>query len=75
MPAAVVTRTSTVPVPAGAVAVIDVAVSSVTVALVAPNFTLVSPERLTPSMVTVVPPAVGPLDGVTEVTAGPLVAV
>ena len=71
VPPAVVMRTSTVPVPAGAVAVICVALLTVKpVAAVAPKVTAVAPERLVPVMTTEVPPAVGPAVGETEVTVG-----
>ena len=71
MPLAVVTVTSTVPVPAGAVAVIDVAVLAVNpVAEVVPNFTPVAELKLVPVMTTVVPPAAGPLVGLMPVTVG-----
>ena len=63
--------TSTVPVPAGAVAVIWVAVFTITpVAAVVPNLTPVAPVRLVPVMVTEVPPAVGPEVGLIPVTVG-----
>ena len=62
---------STVPVPGGEVAVIEVAEMTVTlVALVAPNFTAVAPDNEVPVMVTDVPPVVGPAFGATDVTAG-----
>ena len=71
VPPTVVMRTSTVPVPAGAVAVICVALLTVKpVAAVAPKVTAVAPEKLVPVMVTVVPPLVGPLVGEMEVTVG-----
>ena len=71
MPPAVVTVTSTVPVPAGAVAMIDVAELTVkVVALAAPNFTAVAPRKLVPVIVMAVPPAIGPALGDSEVTAG-----
>ena len=71
MPPTVVTVTSTVPVPAGDVAVIEVAELTVKlVALVAPNFTAVAPVNAVPVIVTEVPPAVGPAVGEIEVTAG-----
>ncbi len=71
VPPTVVTRTSTVPVPAGAVAVICVALLTVKpVAAVAPKVTAVAPDRLVPVRVTVVPPAVGPAVGEMEVTVG-----
>ena len=71
MPNTVVTLTSTVPVPAGEVAVIDVAELTVKpVAGVAPKLTAVAPVKPVPVMVTEVPPAVGPVVGVVEVTVG-----
>jgi hypothetical protein len=71
VPPPVVTVTSTVPVPAGAVAVIEVAELTVKpVAGVAPNVTAVAPAKLVPVMVTVVPPAVGPEVGEIEVIVG-----
>ena len=72
VPPGVVTVTSTAPaLPAGDVAVIDVALLTVNeVAAVAPNFTAVAPVKLVPVMVTLVPPAVGPLVGLTPVTVG-----
>ena len=71
VPPVVVTVTSTVPVPAGEVAVIDVAEFTVKpVALVAPNLTAVAPVKLVPVIVTLVPPAVGPAVGEIEVTVG-----
>ena len=70
VPAGVVTVMSTVPVPAGAVAsrLVDVTFTGVTA--FAPNFTDVAPARLTPVIVTVVPPLVGPTFGLTPVTVG-----
>ena len=66
-----VTLTSTVPVPAGDVAVIEVAETTVTpVAGVAPNCTEVAPVKLVPVIVTVVLPAVGPAVGEIDVTVG-----
>ena len=67
----VVTLTSTVPVPAGEVAVIEVAELTVKpVAAVAPKVTAVAPVKLVPVIVTVVPPAAGPDVGEIEVTVG-----
>jgi hypothetical protein len=66
-----VTVTSTVPVPAGAVAVIDVA--ELTVAVVAetnPKSTVAPATKPLPVTTTDVPPAVGPAPGLTAVTAG-----
>lgn len=71
VPPAVVTVTSTVPVPTGEVAVIDVALTTLTpVAGVAPNVTAVALRRLVPVMVTVVPPPPGPVVGEIELTVG-----
>jgi hypothetical protein len=71
VPPELVTVTSTVPLPAGAVAVIDVALLTVNeVAAVAPNFTAVAPVNDVPVMVTDVPPAPGPLFGAIEITDG-----
>ena len=71
VPPVVVTRTSTVPVPAGAVAVIWVAELTVNVvAGVAPKVTAVAPAKFVPVMVTVVPAVMGPADGEIEVTVG-----
>ena len=74
VPPAVVTVTSTVPTPAGEVAVIWVA-SLLTVkeaAALLPKLTAVAPEKLVPAMVTLVPPDVGPVFGLTLVTVGSL---
>ena len=71
MPPVVVTRTSTVPVPAGDVAVIWVAELTVKpVAGVAPKLTAVAPVKFVPVIVTVVPPATGPDVGEIDVTVG-----
>ena len=71
VPPGVTTVTSTVPEPAGEVAVIDVAEIAITlVALAAPNLTAVAPVKLVPVMVTVVPPVAGPLVGLMLVTVG-----
>ena len=70
VPPGVVTLISTVPVPAGVVAVRLVAELYVTLAGIVPNVTvdaLVNPE---PVMVTAVPPAVDPLVGEMLVTVG-----
>jgi hypothetical protein len=62
---------STVPLPAGEVAVSPVAELTVNeLAATPPNFTLVAPAKLVPVIVTDVPPAVGPDDGLTLVIAG-----
>ena len=65
-----VTVTLTVPVPAGAVAVIDVALLTVKLAVVDPNFTTVAPVKSVPVRVTEVPPEAGPLAGDSAVTVG-----
>ena len=71
VPPTVVTLTSTVPVPAGEVAVIDVAELTVKpVAGVAPNVTAVAPLKLVPVIVTDVPPVAGPEVGDIDVTVG-----
>ncbi len=71
VPPVVVTVISTVPTPAGDVAVICVAELTVKLtAGVPPNCTAVAPVKLVPVMVTVVPPAVGPLVGEIPVTVG-----
>ncbi len=74
VPLAVAIVTATVPVPAGAVTVSEVAVGvPVTVAVVEPNLT-VSPEAVVenpvPVRVTVLPPACGPLVGLIDVSVG-----
>ena len=70
-PPAVVTTTLAGPaVPDGAVTVIDVEVSAVTVAAVPPIVTEVAPVRLVPPMTTELPPATGPALGVTEPMIG-----
>src|ERR1700694_3231353 len=69
-PDGVVTLTSTTPVPAGLVAVIVVSLVTVKLAAAAPKLTAVAPVKAEPPIVTGVPPASGPLLGVTELTAG-----
>jgi hypothetical protein len=71
VPPEFVTVTSTVPLPAGEVAVIDVALLTVNeVAGVPPNRTAFAPVKLLPAMIMGVPPAAGPLFGEIEVTDG-----
>jgi hypothetical protein len=71
VPLGVVTVTSTVPDPAGAVAVIWASLLTVkVVAAVEPNVTPVAPVKLAPVIVTDVPPEAGPEDGLTLVTVG-----
>jgi hypothetical protein len=71
VPPVVVMVTSTVPVPAGERAVIEVAETTVMpVALLLPNFTAVAPVKPVPPIVTSVPPAVGPALGAIDVTVG-----
>src|SRR5205807_2291967 len=72
VPPGVVTVISTVPAdPAGETAVSFVALTNVTeVPAFAPNLTVAPLTNPVPVIVTVVPPAVGPADGLTAVTAG-----
>ena len=71
VPLPVVTRTLTVPVPAGDVAVIEVALLTVKLAAgVAPKLTALAPVKSVPVIATLVPPAAGPVAGEMEVTAG-----
>ena len=72
VPPAVVTATLLAPtVPAGVVAVMEVALTTTTlVAKAPPIFTLVAPVKLVPVMVIVVPPVVGPEVGLTFVIVG-----
>jgi hypothetical protein len=67
-----VTVTVTAPaVPAGVVAVIEVLLTTVTlVAAAEPNVTVAPLAKLLPVIVTEVPPATGPLFGLTLVTVG-----
>ncbi len=66
--AAVVTVTSTVPLPAGLVAVICVSLRIVNLGAIEPKETALAPANPVPVIVTVVPPACGPLCGVMPVT-------
>jgi hypothetical protein len=72
MPPAVVTVTSTVPTePAGEVAVMLVALTTVyVVAAVVPNLTAVAPVKPVPVIVTEEAPAGSPARGLTAVTVG-----
>ena len=72
VPLGVVTRTLAVPaVPAGVVAVIVVAFTTVTaVAAVPPNMIAVAPVKLVPVRVTACPPASGPDEGLIAVAVG-----
>jgi len=71
VPPGVVTVTSMVPLPGGAVAVMLVADTTVNdEAAVEPNDTPVAPVKFVPVIVTLVPPAVGPAAGVSDVTVG-----
>ena len=72
MPPAVATVTSTLPIPAGDVAVIWVGLTTLNAPAAAlPNLTIVVPDKLVPVMVTLVPPAAGPEFGATLVIVGP----
>jgi hypothetical protein len=72
VPLGVVTTTLTAPAAwAGVVAVIEVALTTVTpVAAVPPKVTEVAPIKSVPVIVTAVPPAIGPVGGATLVTVG-----
>jgi hypothetical protein len=72
VPPGVVTRTSTAPAACGGVtAVIEVRLVTVKLAAaVPPNVTAITPVKFLPAMMTLVPPAVGPLFGETEATVG-----
>ncbi len=72
VPPAVVTVTSFSPaLPAGVIAVMEVALTTITlVAETPPTFTLVAPVKLVPLMVIEVPPNVGPDVGLTLVMVG-----
>ena len=71
MPLAVVTVTSTPPTaPTGLSTTTCVALLLWIVAATPPNFTAVAPARLLPVIVTVVPPAVEPVAGLTVATTG-----
>jgi hypothetical protein len=74
VPPGVTTVTSTVPAgPAGAVTVILLVELTVNVAAAEePKLTAETPLKLVPVIVTVVPPATGPADGLTPVTVGGL---
>ena len=72
VPLGVVTRTLAVPaIPAGVVAVIEVALITVTpVAASPPMVTAVAPVKLVPVIVTAVPPKVVPVAGAMLATVG-----
>jgi hypothetical protein len=71
VPPDVVTLTSTVPDPAGEVALICVALLKLNVvAAVPPKLTAVTPVKFVPVIVTLVPPVVRPVFGLTLVTVG-----
>ena len=70
VPPAAVTLTSTVPVPAGAVAVSCDGLLKVNVAGLPPKLTADAPKKLEPVIVTVVPPPGGPVFGLTLAIAG-----
>ena len=72
VPPAALTVTSTVPVPVGALAVICVALFTMkVVAGFEPKATALTAVKLVPVIVTEVPPAVGPDEGLTAVTVVP----
>ena len=71
MPLPLVTVTSTVPVPAGLVAVIEVEeLTVIAVPALPPNETVELAVKPVPEIVTAVPPASGPVSGLMPVTVG-----
>jgi hypothetical protein len=71
VPPGVVTLTSTVPVPAGEVAVIwDGLLTVKEPAALPPKLTALTTKKLLPLMITLVPPDIGPVFGLTLVTVG-----
>ena len=70
MPPVVVTVMSTVPDPAGLVAVIEVALLTVNGAIEVPKCTAVAPVKPVPVIITLVPPPVAPAVGEMLVTPG-----
>jgi hypothetical protein len=71
VPPAVLTVRSTVPVPAGETAVIEVLELTTTpLAAAVPNVTLAPAAKFVPVIVTLVAPAVGPLFGLNALTVG-----
>jgi hypothetical protein len=71
VPLGVVTRTSTVPLPAGDVAVTEVAeLKRKLAAAVPPKLTAVTPVKFVPEMSTLVPPEASPEEGESDVTVG-----
>ena len=71
VPLGVVTVTSTIPLPGGEIALIEVALLTVNEdAAIDPKLTAVAPVKPVPVMVTLVPPAAGPVFGFTPVTDG-----
>ena len=70
VPPGVVTLISTLPAPAGEVAVRRVAALYVTLAALVPNVTVDALVNPVPVMVTAVPPAAGPVAGEIQVTVG-----
>ena len=72
LPPAVVTATLLAPaVPAGVLAVIDVALTTTTLVAATPfTVTLVAPVKLVPEIVISVPPLIGPEVGLTEEMVG-----
>ncbi len=71
VPPEVVTVTLTVPLPDGEVAVMEVELLTVKLAVFPePKSTALAPVRFVPVTVTEVPPADGPEEGLTELTVG-----
>lgn len=70
LPLELLTVTTTVPAPAGEVALITVSLTTLNFADVAPKSTVEAPVNPDPVMVTEVPPAAGPLVGLRPETTG-----
>ena len=70
VPPAVVTVISTMPLPAGLIAVIWVSLTMLNFAGAGPKETLVAPVKPVPVIVTEVPPVLDPLDGLILVIVG-----
>ena len=76
MPRELTTVTSTVPVPTGAIAVIEISLATINdTAGVAPKLTAVVLVKPVPVMVTLVPPKMLPTVGDIELTVGEEVAI
>jgi hypothetical protein len=71
VPKAVVTHTSAVPIPGGLMAAISESLSTLMFGeFVVPKLTCVAPVKPLPVMMTIVPPAIGPLIGLSPSIPG-----